>query len=68
MHLSTQQTPWFVNHGLHPKFDIQVVHRVMNPTAKDQAMWLTNVRTQLLFNFKETQKWYKENVDEHQKE
>ncbi len=57
-----------VNHGLHPKFDIQVMHKVMNPTTKDQAMWLVNVQTQLVFNIKETQKWYKEIVDEHKKE
>jgi hypothetical protein len=40
----------------------------MNPTTKDQAMWLVNVQTQLVFNIKETQKWYKEIVDEHKKE
>jgi len=40
----------------------------MNPTVKDQAMWLANVWTQLVFNFKEMQKWYKKIVDEHQKE
>jgi hypothetical protein len=49
-------TPLLVNHGLHPKFDIQVMHKVMNPTTKDQAMWLVNVQTQLVFNIKETQK------------
>jgi hypothetical protein len=25
-----QQTPFFANHGLHPKFDIQGVNNVMN--------------------------------------
>jgi hypothetical protein len=31
-------------------------------------MWLTVVQTQLVFNLEETQRWYKENVDEHWKE
>jgi hypothetical protein len=43
MHSSTQQTPFFVNHGLQTKFDIQSKHKIMNPTTEDQAMWLENV-------------------------
>jgi hypothetical protein len=35
MHLSTQQTPFFTNHDLQPKFNIQSVHKVVNPTTKD---------------------------------
>jgi hypothetical protein len=31
-------------------------------------MWLVEVQTQLVFNLEKTQKQYKENVDEHQKE
>jgi hypothetical protein len=27
IHSSTQQTPLFANHGLHPKFDIQRMHK-----------------------------------------
>jgi gluconate kinase len=68
MHSSTQQTPFFANHGLHPKFDIQSVHKVVNLTTEDGAMWLANVQTQLVFNLEETQGQYKENVDEHHKE
>jgi hypothetical protein len=48
MHSSTQQTFLFTNHGLHLKFDIQGVHKVMNLVAKDRAMWLANVQTQLV--------------------
>jgi len=68
VHSSTQQTPIFANHGLYPKFDIQGVHKVMNPATKDWAMWLTNVWVQLVSNTEEAQKRYKENVNEHQKE
>jgi hypothetical protein len=35
MHSSTQQTHFFANYGLHPKFDIQGVHKIMNPTIED---------------------------------
>jgi hypothetical protein len=59
---------FFANHGLHPKFNIQSVHKVTNPIAKDWAMWLTNVWIQLVFNLEQTQRWYKENVNEHWKE
>ncbi len=44
------------NHGLHPKFDIQCLNKVINPVIDDQAMWLTNVQAQLLSNFEKTQK------------
>jgi hypothetical protein len=40
----------------------------MNPATIDQAMWLVDVWTQLVYNLQEAQKQYKENVDEHQKE
>jgi hypothetical protein len=53
---------------LHPKFDIQGVHKVMNLAVKDGAMWLANVWVQLVSNLEEAQKWYKENVNEHRKE
>ncbi len=68
MHSLTQQTHLFTNHGLHPNFDIQGVHKVMNPTTQDQAMWLVNVRAQLVSNLENTQRQYKENVNEHRKE
>jgi hypothetical protein len=31
-------------------------------------MWLVDIRTQLVSNLEKTQRRYKENVDEHQKE
>jgi hypothetical protein len=64
VHSLTQQTTFFTNHGLHPGFDIQSVHNVVNPIARDQALWLTDVQAQLVFNFEETLKRYKENVNE----
>jgi hypothetical protein len=53
MHSLTQQTHLFANHGLHPKFDIQGVHKVVNPIAEDRTMWLMNVRIQLVSNLEE---------------
>jgi hypothetical protein len=35
MHSTMQQTPFFVNYGLHPKFDIQGLNNVMNFIAQD---------------------------------
>jgi hypothetical protein len=43
MHSSTQQTFFFANHGLHPKFNIQGMHKIMNPTTKDETIWLADV-------------------------
>ncbi len=68
MHSSTLQTPFFANHGLHPKFDIQGVQKIVNPLAKDRVMWLANVWAQIVSNLEKTQKWYKENANEHLKE
>ncbi len=60
--------PLFIEHDLHPKFDIQSVNKIVNLVVKDQAMWLTNVRAQLVSNLEEMPRQYKENVDEHWKE
>ncbi len=65
MHSLTQQTTFFANHGLHPRFDIQGVHNVVNPIVGDWTLWLTNVQAQLVFNFEETLKCYKESANEH---
>jgi hypothetical protein len=68
VHSSTQQTHLFANNDLHLKFDIQGVHKVMNPIVKDRTMWLANVWTQLVLNLKYAQMWYKKNVNEYWKE
>jgi hypothetical protein len=44
MHSSTQQPPFFANHDLHPKFVIQGVHKIMNPTVEDWTMWLVDIQ------------------------
>jgi hypothetical protein len=54
VHSSTQQTPLFVNHGLHFNFDIQGVHKVVNLMAEDWTMWLMDVWVQLIFNLEKT--------------
>jgi hypothetical protein len=38
----------------------------VNPTT-EKTMWLAYVRALLVFNIEETQRQYKENVDEHWK-
>jgi hypothetical protein len=42
IHFSTQQTPLFANHGLHPKFDIQSVNNFVNFETDNQAMCLVD--------------------------
>jgi hypothetical protein len=68
MHSLIHQTFFFANHGLHPKFNIQGVHKVVNPVVEDQTMWLAHVWIQFMSNLEEAQKRYKENVNEHWKE
>jgi hypothetical protein len=60
VHSLTQQTSFFANHGLHHKFNIQGVHKIVNLTIKDQAMWLVDVRAQLVCNLEEVRTQYKE--------
>jgi gluconate kinase len=45
MHSTMQQTPFFANHDLHPKFELQGVNNVMNLAIKDRVVWLANIRT-----------------------
>jgi len=50
MHSSTQQTHFFTNRDLHPKFDIQSVNKIMNPTSKEWGLWLVDIWIQLVSN------------------
>jgi len=52
MHSLTQQTHSFANHGLHSKCDIQGMHKIMNPTTKDQTIWLADVELNLYLTLK----------------
>jgi hypothetical protein len=56
MHSTTQQTPFFANHGLHPRFDIQGVNNVVNPAIEDRVTWSTNIQTQFVSNFEKVQR------------
>ncbi len=67
VHSSTQQIVFFANHGLRPRLDTQGVHNVVNPIIRDRTLWLTNVQAQLVFNFEEALKHYKEFFNEHWK-
>jgi len=40
------------------RFDVQSVKKIVNLTLKDQVKWLTNIQTQLVFNFEK----YKINI------
>jgi hypothetical protein len=45
MHSTTQQTPFFANHSLHLRFDIQGGNNVVNLAIEDRVVWLTNIQT-----------------------
>jgi hypothetical protein len=53
---------------LHPKFDIQGMHKIVNLTIKDQTMWLVDVWAQFVCNLEEAHRRYEENADECQNE
>jgi hypothetical protein len=67
-HYWSQQTPFFTNHGLYLRFDIQGVNNVVNPIVENWVAWLTNIQTQLVSNLEEIRRRYKENVDAHCKD
>ncbi len=67
-HSITQQKPFFANHGLHPRFNIQGVNNVMNFLIKDRVTWLVNIQAQLVSNLEEVQRQYKENFHENCKD
>jgi hypothetical protein len=48
--------PLFVNHGLHPNFDIQHVNKFVNLEAKDSTMWLVDFQAKLVFNLEKNAK------------
>jgi hypothetical protein len=50
MHSTMQQTPFFANHGLHLRFDIQGVNNVMSLVVENRVVWLVNIQTQLVSN------------------
>jgi len=50
------------------QFNIQSVHNITNLTMEDQGVWLVNIRAQLVSNFEEAQRRYKENAYVHHKD
>ncbi len=43
MHWSTNQTPFFANHDLHLKFNIQGANKIMKHVAKNKALFLEGI-------------------------
>ncbi len=62
------QTPFFTNHGLHIRFDIQGVNNVVNLATGDWVAWLIDFQTQLISNLEEVRRRYKENANKHHKD
>lgn len=68
MHWSTNQTPFFANHDLHLKFNIQGANKIMKHVAKNKALWSEGVSAQLASNLENVRRQYKKNVYEHYNE
>jgi hypothetical protein len=66
MHSIMQQTLFFANHDLHPRFDIQGGNNVMNLATKDWVAQLANI--QIVSNLEEAWRKYKKKVYKHCKD
>jgi hypothetical protein len=62
---STKMTPFFANHGFHPRCTLKIstTEDSTNPTAEDWAAKLQEVHAQLRKNLQEAQKQYKRQYD-----
>ncbi len=58
MHWSTNQTPFFANHDLHLKFNIQGANKIMKHVAKNKALWLEAIWAQLVSNLENVRGQY----------
>jgi hypothetical protein len=64
---STQQTPFLVNYGYHPKFDKFNFNKVENPSAREFAIRLSEIYTEMKDKLLETEDRQKNNIDKSRK-
>ena len=62
-HASTQETPFYINYGHHPKIDILPAWRGESPTAKDFVKQMEELYTAMKMHLEQAQSCYKEIVD-----
>jgi len=63
VHTSTQQTPFFINYGYHPKIDMLSIWKGESPIAKDFTKHLKELYAKIKVNLQEAQTRYKKFVD-----
>lgn len=68
IHASTHQTPFYVNYGYHPKFDMLNKSKNENPAAIDFTIWLLKLHVLMKLHLQEAQYRYKAAVDKLIKE
>ena len=62
-HASTQETPFFINYGHHPKIDMLPVWRGKSLAAKDFAKQMKEHHTTMKMHLEQAQSYYKEIAD-----
>jgi hypothetical protein len=63
VHASTQKTPFFVNYGFHPKFEVLKLKNSRNPAAENYASVLDLVQRELRLELVKAQENYKKQAD-----
>jgi hypothetical protein len=63
VHSSTGKTPFFVNYGFHPRFDIIKMKTLSNPAAESYAIILEQTQKELQAQLHRAQQRYKEQAD-----
>ena len=59
-HASTQETPFYINYGHHPKIDMLLVWRGESPAAEDFAKQMEELHTTMKMHLEQAQLCYKE--------
>jgi hypothetical protein len=62
-HALTDISPFFANYGFHPRFSLEILGDLVNPSAEERATRLGQVQQDLMAELKLTQEWQKKQAD-----
>ena len=62
-HASTQETPFYINYGYHPKIDMLPAWRGESPTTVDFAKQMKELHTTMKMHLEQAQSCYKDIAD-----
>ncbi len=63
VHASTGFTPFFVNYGIHPQFDLKKPTDIIVPSAEDHANQMLDLHCLLRATLEQVQQYHKESAD-----